>query len=147
MKEFRNIPGNTSILYDYQTYKNLVLDRINNEEVSTSNDDSFIKKVGKEFIKNLKGEGINQYKTIKIDKDALKKNILKIRYNNGRKLNNKCLHDDMIISNNMKNAILKNTNINKLSKNEYHVYTLLNKYKNDDTNLLISSYLNWEYVN
>ena len=39
---------------------------------------------------------------IKIDKDALKKNILKIRYNNGRKLNNKYLDDDMIISNNMK---------------------------------------------
>ena len=47
VKEFRNIPGNTNILYDYQTYKNLVLDRIN-EEVSTSNDDSFIKEVGKE---------------------------------------------------------------------------------------------------
>ena len=41
----------------------------------------------------------------------------------------------------MKNAILNNININKLSKNEYHVYTLLNKYKNDNTNLLISSYL------
>ena len=78
---------------------------------------------------------------IKIDKDALKKNILKIRYNNGRKLNNEYLHDDMIISNNMKNAIMKNTNINKLSINEYHVYSILNKYKNDDTNLLISSYL------
>ena len=78
---------------------------------------------------------------IKIDKDALKTNILKIRYINGRKLDNKYLHDDMIISNNMKNAILKNNNINKLSKNEYHVYTLLNKYKNDDTNLLISSFL------
>ena len=47
----------------------------------------------------------------------------------------------MFISNNMKNAIMKNTNISKLSKNEYHVYTLLNKYKTDDTNLLISSYL------
>ena len=47
----------------------------------------------------------------------------------------------MFISNNMKNAIMKNTNIDKLSKNEYHVYTLLNKYKNDDTNLLISSFL------
>ena len=47
----------------------------------------------------------------------------------------------MFISNNMKNAIMKNININKLSKNEYHVYTLLNKYKNDDTNLLISSFL------
>ena len=76
-----------------------------------------------------------------IDKDALKKNILKIRYNNGRKVNNKYLRDDMIISNNMKNSILKNTHVNKLSKNEYHVYTILNKYKNDDTNLLISSYL------
>ena len=142
VNEFRNITNNTKIEYDYETYKNLVLDRINNEEVSTSNDDSFIKKGGKEFIKNLKGEGINQYKTIKIDKDALKKNILKIRYNNnGRKLNNKYLHDDIFISNNMKNAILKNTNINKLSKNEYHVYTLLNKYKNDNTSLLISSYL------
>ena len=95
----------------------------------------------KEFIKSLKGEGINEYKMIKIDKDAVKKNILKIRYNNGRELNNKYLHDDMIISNNMKNAILKNTHVNKLTKNEYHVYTLLNKYRNDDTNLLISSYL------
>ena len=47
----------------------------------------------------------------------------------------------MIISNNMKNAIMKNTNIKKLSKNEYHVYNLLNKYRNDNTNLLISSYL------
>ena len=141
VREFRNITGNTKILYDYETYKNLILDRINYEEVSSSNDDSFFKKMGKEFVKNLKGQGINEYKMIKIDKDALKKNILKIRYNNGRKLNNKCLHDDMIISNIMKNAILKNNNINKLSKNEYHVYTLLNKYKNDDTNFLISSYL------
>ena len=140
VKEFKNIPGNTRILYDYETYKNLVLDRIN-EEVSTSNDDSFIKEVGKKFIKNFTGQGVDEYKMIKIDKDALKKNILKIRYNNGRKLHNKYLHDDMIISNNMKNAIMKNTNINKLSKNEYHVYTLLNKYKNDNTNLLISSYL------
>ena len=140
VKEFRNITNNTKIEYDYKTYKNLVLDRIN-EEVSTSNDDLLIKKVGKEFIKNLKGQGIDEYKMMKIDKDALKKNILKIRYINGRKLNNKYLHDDMIISDNMKNTILKNTNINKLTKSEYHVYTLLNKYKNDNTNLLISSYL------
>ena len=47
----------------------------------------------------------------------------------------------MIISDNMKNVILKSTNINKLTKNKYHVYNLSNKYKNDDTNLLISSYL------
>ena len=61
VREFRNIPGNTNILYDYETYKNLVLDKIT-EEVSISHDDSFIKKVGKEFIKNLKGQGINEYK-------------------------------------------------------------------------------------
>ena len=135
--EFRNITNNTKIEYDYETYKNLVLDKINNEDSNSG----FIKEIGKKTIKNLIGQGINEYKTIKIDKDALKKNILKLRYNNGRKLHNKYLHDDMIISNNMKNAIMKNSNINKLSKNEYHVYTLLDKYKNDNTNLLISSYL------
>ena len=137
--EFRNIPNNTKIKYDYEIYKNLILDKINDEE--EPKDESFITEVRKKTIKNLLGQGINEYKTIKIDKDVLKKNILKIRYNNGRKLNNKYLHDDMIISNNMKNAIMKNTNINKLSKNEYHVYNLLNKYRNDNTNLLISSYL------
>ena len=140
VNEFRNIPNNTKIIYDYEIYKDLILDRINNEE-EPSNDDSFIKEIGKKTIKNLLGQGVNEYKMIKIDKDALKKNILKVRYNNGRKLTNKFLHDDMIISNNMKNAILKNTNINKLSKNEYHIYSLLDKYKNDNTNLLISSFL------
>ena len=137
--EFRNIPNNTKIKYDYEIYKNLILDKINDEE--EPKDESFITEVGKKTIKNLLGQGINEYKIIKIDKNALKKNILKIRYNNGRKLNNKYLHDDMIISNNMKNAIMKNTNIKKLSKNEYHVNNLLNKYRNDNTNLLISSYL------
>ena len=137
VRNFRNIPGNTYIEYDYITYKNLVLDKINEPSI----DNSLIKKIGKKFVENLKGEGINNYNTIKIDKDALKKNILKMRYNNGRKLNNKYLHDDMLISNQKKNTILKNTNVNKLSKDEYYVYTLLNKYKNDDTNLLISSYL------
>ena len=100
-----------------------------------------LKKLEKKLIKNLTGQGIDQYKMIKTDKDALKKNFLKVRYNNGRKLNNKNLHDDMIISNNMKNAILKNINVNKLTNNEYHEYTLLNRYKNDGINLLISSYL------
>ena len=138
--EFRNIPNNTKIKYDYEIYKNLILDKINDEEEEPK-DESFITEVGNKTIKNLFGKGINEYKTIKIDKNALKKNILKIRYNNGRKLTNKYLHDDMIISNNMKNAIMKNTNIKKLSKNEYHVYNLLNKYRNDNTNLLISSYL------
>ena len=51
VREFRYINNNAKILYDYQTYKNLVLDRINNEEVSTSNDDSFIKEVGKNLLK------------------------------------------------------------------------------------------------
>ena len=42
----------------------------------------------------------------------------------------------------MKNAILKNKNINKLSKNEHDVYNALKKYKNNDKlQLLISSYL------
>ena len=42
----------------------------------------------------------------------------------------------------MKFAILKNKNINKLSKNEYYVYNALQKYKNNDKlQLLISSYL------
>ena len=141
VREFRNITNNQKILYDYQINKNLILDKIIDEEISTSNDDSFIKEIGKKFIKNLRGQGIDEYRMIKIDKDALEKNIFKIRYNNARKLNNKYLHDDMIISNNMKNAILKNANINKSTKNEYHVYNLLNKYKNDDKNLFISSYL------
>ena len=131
VNEFRNITNNTKIEYDYETYKNLVLDKINNKD---SNNGNVIKQIFKKSIKNITGQGINDYKMIKIDKDALKKNILKIRYDNGRKLNNRYLHDGMFISNNMKNAIMKNTNIDKLSKNEYHVYTLLDKYKNDNTN-------------
>ena len=43
----------------------------------------------------------------------------------------------------MKNSILKNTGLNKLSKNEYDVYNTLQKYrkKDDELQLLISSYL------
>ena len=42
----------------------------------------------------------------------------------------------------MKNAILKNKNINRLSKNEYNVYNVLQKYNNNNKlQLLISSYL------
>ena len=89
VKEFGNIHKNTFIEYDYQTYENLILDRINKKEVSTSNDNSsikevsssnkgsIIKEVGNKFIKNITGQGVNEYKTIKIDKDASKKNILK----------------------------------------------------------------------
>ena len=94
MKEFRNIYRNTYIEYDYQTYKNLVLDRINRKKASTSNDNSSIKEVstsndgsiiketgkkfGKELYKNLTGQGVNEYKTIKIDRDALKRIFLKL---------------------------------------------------------------------
>ena len=43
----------------------------------------------------------------------------------------------------MKNAILKNTNLNRLTKNEYDVYNTLQKYKKTDNNLqlLISNSL------
>ena len=51
VREFRNIPGITKILYDYQTYKNLVLDKIVYEEISASNDDPFIKEIGKKLLK------------------------------------------------------------------------------------------------
>ena len=94
----------------------------------------------KTIIEKNTGEGYNK---IKIDLDLLKKNILKVRYiSNNRKIHNDLLKDDYKISDNMKNAILKNKNINKLSKNEYDVYNALQKYKNNDKlQLLISSYL------
>ena len=43
----------------------------------------------------------------------------------------------------MKNSILKNTGLNKLSENEYNVYNILQKYRKNDDNLqlLLSSYL------
>ena len=96
--------------------------------------------ISKTVVKSIFGEGYNK---IKIDQDMLKKNILKVRYiSNNRKIHNDLLKDDYQISNNMKNAIVKNKNINKLSKNEYDVYNALQKYKNNDKlQLLISSYL------
>ena len=80
---------------------------------------------------------------IKIDKNALNKNILKIRYLNGRKLNNKLLKHDYKISKNMKEAIKFNKNIHKLSQNEKNIYYELEKYINKDKSLdiLIGSYL------
>ena len=43
----------------------------------------------------------------------------------------------------MKNSILKNTGLNKLTKNEYDAYNTLQKYRKKDDNLqlLLSSYL------
>ena len=68
----------------------------------------------------LEGEGVNN---IKIDQNALNKNILKIRYiNNNRRLNNKLLNQYYKISNNMKNSLKFNKNIHKLSQNEMKIY-------------------------
>ena len=80
---------------------------------------------------------------IKIDENALNKNILKIRYLNGRKLNNKLLRNDYKITKNMKEAIKFNKNIHKLSQNEKNIYYELEKYINKDKSLdiLIGSYL------
>ena len=83
------------------------------------------------------------YNNIKIDENVLNKNILKIRYLNGRKLNNKLLKDHYKISKNMKDAIKFNKNIHKLSQNEKYIYYEIEKYINKDKPLdvLIGSYL------
>ena len=95
--------------------------------------------LSKTIIEKFTGQGYNK---IKIDQDLLKKNILKVRYiSNNRKVHNDLLKNDYQISDNMKNAILKNKNINKLSKDEYDVYNALQKYKNNELQLLISSYI------
>ena len=80
---------------------------------------------------------------IKIDENALNKNILKIRYLNGRKLNNKLLKNDYKISKRMQEAIKFNKNIHKLSQNEKNIYYELEKYinKNKSLDILIGSYL------
>ena len=88
-------------------------------------------------------QGQGNLNNIKIDENALNKNILKIRYLNGRKLNNKLLKHDYKISKNMKEAIKFNKNIHKLSQNEKNIYYELQKYINKDKSLdiLIGSYL------
>ena len=98
--------------------------------------------VTENIVKTITGQGLD-FNKIKIDPDLLKKNILKVKYiNSNKRANNKFLKEDYQISNNMKNAILKNTGLNKLSKNEYDVYNTLQKYRKNDDNLqlLISSY-------
>ena len=72
--------------------------------------------VSKTIVRALSEEGLH-FNKMKIDPNLLKKNILKVRYiNSNRKINNKFLKVDYRISNNMKNAILKNTGLNKLTK-------------------------------
>ena len=145
------------ISIDYNEYKNAMKDieefrnvnikkdvKSKSKSLPSSSKKSLMPKLkdnlSKTIIEKITGEGYNK---MKIDQDLLKKNILKIRYiSNNRKIHNDLLKDDYKISDNMKNAILKNKNINKLSKNEYNVYNALQKYKNNDKlQLLLSSYL------
>ena len=140
-----------NINIDYDEYKNVMEDieksrkkDVNIKSKSLPSKKSLIptlkENISKTIIQKITGEGYNK---IKIDQDLLKKNILKVRYiSNNRKVHNDLLKNDYQISDNMKNAILKNKNINKLSKDEYAVYNALQKYKNnDELQLLISSYL------
>ena len=131
IKKFRNI----DITKDIKTKSKSLPSTYKKSLIPTLKDN-----LSKTIIQNITGEGYNK---IKIDQDLLKKNILKVRYiSNNRKVHNDLLKNDYQISDNMKNAILKNKNINKLSKNEYDVYNALQKYKNNDKlQLLISSYL------
>ena len=141
-----------NINIDYDEYKNVMedIEKFRNKDIKTkskslpsTSNKSFIptlkENISKTIIKKISGQGYNK---IKIDQDLLKKNILKVRYiSNNRKVHNDLLKNDYQISDNMKNAILKNKNINKLSKDEYAVYNALQKYKNNELQLLISSYL------
>ena len=146
-----------NVTIDYNEYKNAMEDiekfrnvdikkdlKIKSKSLPSTSKKSLIPKLkdnlSKTIIQNITGEGYNK---IKIDQDLLKKNILKVRYiSNNRKIHNDLLRNDYQISDNMKNAILKNKNINKLSKDEYAVYNALQKYKNNDKlQLLISSYI------
>ena len=141
-----------NINIDYDEYKNVMedIEKSRKKDVKTKSKSLPSKKsliptlkenISKTIIQKITGQGYNK---IKIDQDLLKKNILKVRYiSNNRKVHDDLLKDDYKISNNMKNAILKNKNINKLSKDEYAVYNALQKYENNDNKLqlLISSYL------
>ena len=145
-----------NVTIDYNEYKNVMEDIENFRNVDITKDirtkskslpstksliPTLKENISKTIIQKITGQG---YNNIKIDQDLLKKNILKVRYiSNNRKVHNDLLKNDYQISDNMKNAILKNIHINKLSKDEYAVYNALQKYKNNDNKLqlLISSYL------
>ena len=104
------------------------------ENIEEDNDDN-------DIIPVQQGQG--SLNSIKIDENALNKNILKIRYLNGRKLNNKLLKQDDKISKRMQEALKFNKNVHKLSQNEKNIYYELEKYINKDKSLdiLIGSYL------
>ena len=166
---YNNIPNKTSIQFHNRYYREYVMKPVKKyyeeKDIDADDEKSIIRvddqlvpvsdkedKSLKDELKNnaiktvvntLSGQGLN-FDKIKIDEKLLKKNILKVRYiNSNRKINNKFLKEDYKISNNMKNSILKNTGLNKLTKNEYDVYNTLQKYRKNDDNLqlLLSSYL------
>ena len=112
----------------------LIPENIDNDDDDDNEDDN------NSIVPVQDGGSLNN---IKIDENALNKNILKIRYLNGRKLNNKLLKYDYKITKNMKEAIKFNKNIHKLSQNEKNIYYELEKYINKDKSLdiLIGSYL------
>ena len=126
---------------DADDEKSIIVPSSDREDKSLK--DELKSNIGKTIVRTLSGQGLN-FDKIKIDKNLLKKNILKVKYiNSNRKINNKFLKEDYKISNNMKNSILKNTGLNKLTKNEYDVYNTLQNYtkNNDNLQLLLSSYL------
>ena len=165
---YNNIPNKTSIQFHNKYYREYVMEPVEKyyieKNIDADDEKSIIVPVSdkeedkslKDELKNnaiktvvraLSGEGLN-FDKIKIDENLLKKNILKVRYiNSNRKINNRFLKEDYKISNNMKNSILKNTGLNKLTKNEYDVYNILQKYRNKNggnLQLLLSSYLSRE---
>ena len=156
---YNNIPNKTRIQFHNRYYREYVMEPIeqyyieknvladdeksiirdDDQLISESSDkedkedkplkDKLKSNIGKTIVRALSGEGLN-FNRIKIDENLLKKNILKVRYiNSNRRVNNKFLKEDYKISNNMKYSILKNTGLNKLSKNEYDVYNTLQKYR------------------
>ena len=163
---YNNIPNKTKIQFHNKYYREYVMEPVEKyyrekdidaddeksiikdddlliPETSDKEEDKLIDNASKTILNTLTGQGLN-FNKIKIDENLLKKNILKVRYiNSNRRVNNKFLKEDYKISNNMKNSILKNTNLNKLSKNEYDVYNTLQRYRknNDNLQLFISSYL------
>ena len=161
---YNNIPNKTRIQFHNKYYREYVMEPVERYYIEKDNEaddeksiivpssdkeedeslkDELKKNTIKTVINTLTVQGLN-FDKIKIDENLLKKNILKVRYiDSNRKINNKFLKEDYKISNNMKNSILKNSNLNKLTKNEYDVYNTLQKYRknNDNLQLLLSSYL------
>ena len=110
VRNYNNIVNKTNIKYSRQDYEKFVInpikeyyDKDTRDERDKSLKDKLKSDIGKTIIKSVVGEGI--FDKIKIDKDLLKKNILKVRYKSGRKLNNKLLREDYKISDNMRNSI------------------------------------------